>query len=301
MRGNPKFALVMPSTNKPNKHFSVKLKERVVVEKSDYRRPNKLFVLSGIEGNLRQLCKLLMRAKVVDKYLHWTFEDNHLVLIGNCFNSGDEITECLWLVYSLEEKAKREGGHVHFILGNNEIMGINGNWRHLHPHYAVRKNGSSTALYDGNNQLWKWLCTKNIIERIGDMLFVYGGMAKEVLHLNLSVKQINDLTRPHYTQARNNFSDPVLSLLFGNDTSPFGYRGYCLGTASEELVDATLQHFDVQTIITGHPLINRINTFYNGKVFNVNMNHTSGISEGLLISKDRFYRVAIDKKRERIK
>jgi hypothetical protein len=301
MTGTPKFALAMPNAENPGSHFSVRLKERVMIEKSVYRRPKKLFVLSGIDGNLRNLCRLLMKVRVVNKYLNWTFEDNHLVLTGNCFRSGDEVIECLWFIYSLEEKAKKEGGRVHFILGNNEIMGINGNWRHLHPRYAVHRNGTSTALYDGNNQLWTWLCTKNVIEKIGHILFVHGGIAEEILQLNLSVKQINELTRPLYTQAGNNFTDPVTSLLFGNNASPFRYQGYYTGTASEDLIDATLQHYNVKTIITGHSLVSSINTFYNGKVINVNADHASGNSQGLLISKHRYYKISVDGKKQRIK
>ena len=34
------------------------------------------------------------------------------------------VTEVLWLIYSLEEKAKAAGGYVHYILGNHEIMNM---------------------------------------------------------------------------------------------------------------------------------------------------------------------------------
>ncbi len=45
---------------------------------------------------------------------------------GDMFDRGDQVTECLWLVYALEETAKAAGGYVHFILGNHELMNLQG-------------------------------------------------------------------------------------------------------------------------------------------------------------------------------
>jgi len=294
-----KIALQIP--HKAERYFSFLLRQDLANEPSQYRRPKKILAVSDIEGNFHSFVRLLIKAKVVNKYLQWTFEDNHLVVAGDCFDRGEQVTECLWLIYSLEEKARKEGGYVHFILGNHEIMNMNGDWRYVHPKYAERKKGSTTALYDGNNELWKWLCTKNIIEKIDDILFVHAGIANELVQLRLSVSEINKLARPYYTRSGETFADPVVSLLYGGDTSPFWYRGYYLGTASEEQVDATLKHFGVKTIITGHTLIGQVDSFFNGKVININTDHASGNSEALLIRKDEFYRVTTEGKRERIK
>lgn len=297
-----KIDLQLPHPVRTDKYFSLRLKQELANERVEYQRPEKIFVVSDIEGNFRPFCKLLMKAGIIDKNLHWSFENNHLVIVGDCFDRGEEVTECLWLIYSLEDKARRYGGYVHFILGNHEIMNMNGDWRYVHPKYANQsKHGGLTALYDGNNELWRWLCTKNIIEKIGEFLFVHAGIASELVQQRLSIYDINKLARPYYTRAAETFSDPVLSLLYGNDTSPFWYRGYYIGTASEDQVNATLAHFKVNTIITGHTLIGQVDSFYNGKVINVNTDHTSGNSEGLMIRKNNFYRVPMKGKPEQIK
>lgn len=296
-----KIRMSLPNVEQSSNGFSFRIKYRSWNEQCEYTQPKKMFIISDIEGNFRSFHKLLMKAKVIDKYFHWIFKDNHLVIVGDCFDRGEEVTECLWLIYSLEEKAKKDKGHVHFILGNHEIMNMNGDWRYVHPKYAQRTNGSATALYGGNNELWRWLRTKNIIEKIGDILFVHAGVAIELVQQKLSVNEINDIARPYYTKAGETFTDPTLSLLYGSDTSPFWYRGYYLGTASEEQIDATLNHFKVKTIVTGHTIVSRVDSFYNGKVINVNTNHVSGNSEGLLISRNKFYRVPFIGKKEQIK
>lgn len=298
-----KFKISLARPDKTHRHFSFRLKQHLDNEKSEYRHPGKIFVVSDIEGNFQSFYRLLLRNKIVNKYFEWTFSDSHLVVNGDCFDRGEQVTECLWLIYSLEEKAKQQGGYVHFILGNHEIMNMNGDWRYVHPKYAetTKSPKSHTALYGGNEELWRWLRTKNIIEKVGNILFVHAGIANEIVQHKLSIVEINALARPYYTRAGSAFTDPKLSLIFGNNTSPFWYRGYYIGTASEEQVDNTLNHFGVNTIVTGHTLIDRVDGFFNGKVINVNTDHATGKSEALLIRKDKFYRVTITGERERIK
>jgi hypothetical protein len=257
--------------------------------------------MSDIEGNFNSFLKFLIRNEVIDKHLRWIFKNGHLVIVGDCFDRGEQVVECLWLIYSLEEKAQRYGGHVHFILGNHEIMNMNGDWRYVHPTYAQSSKIPFTAIYSGNNELWHWLCTKNIIEKIGDVLFVHGGISEEIFKLNLSVKNINDLARPWYNKAQSEFTEPALKLIFNSDKSPFWYRGYYQQEMTEEQIDAILEFYGVKTIVTGHTMIDRVTPYFNGKVINVDTDHASGNSEGLLVKRDNLYRINRKGKKERIK
>lgn len=299
-----KIAVQVPNAKKQSHYFSFHLEQDLQNERARYSQSKKIFVLSDIEGNFKQLCRLLITHRVIDKSLDWIYGDNRLVVLGDCFDRGEQVTECLWLIYSLEQKARRQNGYVHFILGNHEIMNMNGDWRYIHPKYAFpnKSNHQYSALYAGNEELWRWLCTKNIVEKIGKVLFVHGGISNEMLHLGLSITDINKKARAYYMNARDPLNtDPFLAIAFNSQSSPFWYRGYYLGAANEELIDATLSHFKVNTIVTGHTVISHVNSFFNGKVFNVNTDHASGNSEALLISQRRFFRVGTDGKRQRIK
>ena len=109
------------ATDEPGKTFSFKLKKKLQGEKSEYKKVSKQFVVSDIEGNFRQFRKLLQANGVIDSSFNWTFGEGHLVLAGDFFDRGNQVTEVLWLVYSLEEKAKEAGGYVHFVLGNHDF------------------------------------------------------------------------------------------------------------------------------------------------------------------------------------
>jgi hypothetical protein len=298
-----KFKISLKVPDKEDKYFSFPVKFDLNNEPAQYSQPEKIFVVSDIEGNFNSFFKLLLATKVVDKYLNWIFEENHLVINGDCFDRGEQVTECLWLIYSLEEKAKRVGGYVHFILGNHEVMNMNGDWRYVHPKYAevTKKKRPHLALYGGNAELWRWLGTKNIIEKIGGILFVHAGISEALLETGATLYKINNAARPYYSRANEIFEDKLLSVIFNSESSPFWYRGYYQNAVTEVQLDAILKYFEVNTIITGHTVIPQVSSFYNGKLINVNTDHAIGNSEGLLIKKDKFYRVTPDGNREQIK
>ena len=64
----------------------------------------------------------------MDSACHWTFGKGHLVICGDLFDRGNDVTAELWLLYKLEEEAKEKGGYVHTILGNHEIMNLSGDF-----------------------------------------------------------------------------------------------------------------------------------------------------------------------------
>ena len=123
-------------TDRPAKSFTVKLKDQLVNENTEYPGVNKMFIVSDIEGSFKAFRKLLQSNKIINDDYEWTFGNGHLVLTGDFVDRGDLVTEVLWLIYSLEEKAKAAGGYVHFILGNHEIMNMNGDLRYLNAKYV---------------------------------------------------------------------------------------------------------------------------------------------------------------------
>jgi hypothetical protein len=299
-----KIALQAPYTEKTNRYFSLRLKRHLNIEPAKYPKPGRMLVVSDIEGDFKTFCHVLSRGGVINERLQWTFGDGHLVILGNCFNNDRRTIEYLWFIYALEEKARRKGGYVHFILGNNEIKNLNGDWRYAHPNYAKADPSSgnpSTALYDANSELWRWLRTKNIMEKVGGILFVHGGVGMEVIQTGLSLSELNNLARPYYAAAGGTFQNPVLHMLLSSEQAPFQYRGYYQQGISEREIDMVLRYFKVQTIVIGHTMVEQVSGFYNGKVINVSTDHANGKSEALLTRKRHFYRIDQQGKWERIK
>ena len=288
-------------TDQPGKKFPVKLQKEIKNEKSEYKEVTKLLALSDIEGNFAAFRKLLQGNGVIDSAFNWVFGTGHLVLTGDFVDRGDQVTEVLWLIYSLEEKAKEAGGHVHYILGNHEIMNLNLDLRYLNKKYLENTTllqESYKTLYGNQSELGRWLRSKNIIENIDGILFMHGGISSFVNNQDLSIEKINALVKPFYADSTYDYPQSIDP--FFHEEGPFWYRGYYYGKkrASIQQIDSTLEKFNVDKISTGHTIVSdTISVWYEGKVFNTDVHHVNGHSEALLLENDKFYRANADGRR----
>lgn len=306
-------AVIKTSNEDPANIFEISLKEKLDAEPSIYLQPEKLFVLSDIEGQFVTFKKLLQSNKIIDDKYNWIFGKGHLVFAGDMFDRGLEVTECLWLIYSLEAKAKAVGGYVHFILGNHEIMNLQGNHRYVLDKYKENADllgKTLTQLYDKDTELGRWLRTKNIMEKIGDVLYLHAGISPEINRLSLSITGINDLVRPYFGGDLDSSNNNLL-MLFSTEKgekyyiSPLWSRGYYAAKPNQriniEQLDSTLAKFDVNRIVTGHTIVgDTISVHYNGKVINTDTPHARGKSEGLMIEGQNYYRVNSEGEKKRL-
>ena len=283
------------NTDIPGKTFSVQLKQKLSNEKSEYNGVKKMLVISDIEGNFEALRKLLQGSQVIDENFNWTFGKDHLVLVGDFVDRGVMVTEVLWFIYSLEEKAKAAGGYVHYILGNHEIMNMADELDYVQERYiqhAKLMNKPYMQLFGPNAEIGRWLATKNVVERVGNTLFSHGGISGYMNMLRMPLKELNEITRPFYTDTTYKYSDDRLNIIY-SDFGPFWYRNYYKAPrANITQIDSTLDIYGVRAITTGHTIIaNEIRSLYDGKVFNIDVHHAEGRSEALLIDNGKFWRV----------
>jgi hypothetical protein len=283
-------------TDQPGKTFTVKLKSQLQNEKTEYTRVDRQFIISDIEGNFMAFRRLLQANNIIDTNFNWTFGNGHLVLTGDFVDRGFQQTEVLWLIYSLEEKAKAAGGYVHFILGNHEIMNMSGDLRYLNAKYnesANLLNQSFVLLYGENSEIGRWLRSKNVIEKIGHILYCHAGISAALNRMDLPASKINKLVRPFFADSTYIYNSPEVDTLYG-DLGPFWYRGYYTGAvkASAMQIDSTLSAYKVKQIATGHTVIaDTISILYNGKVLNTDVHHAKGHTEALLIEGGNYFRV----------
>lgn len=291
---NPPLLKVI--TDRKDEHFLVKLKKYVTASPSISSLPSKMVVISDIEGNFKAFRELLQANHVIDDHLNWIFKDGHLVLVGDFFDRGQQVAECLWLIYHLENQSVKHQGQVHFILGNHELMNLTGDTGYVRNKYIANAGYMQvkyTDLYSKDTEIGKWLRTKNIVEKIGNILFVHGGISKDVLNLKMPLEEINTITR-RYMNNREAPPDSITDILTNNSESPFWYRGYYQNFNREKIenvIDQTLTLYQVEKIITGHTLTDDISDHYNGKIINIDTPHAFGKSQALLIENGIYYSV----------
>ncbi|SDY98384.1 metallophosphoesterase [Hymenobacter psychrophilus] len=257
--------------------FSIPLREPAQPEPAIYAEPDRTLVLSDIEGNFAGLEALLRGSRVVDKNLNWSFGNGHLVLLGDFFDRGLQVTECLWLVYKLEHEAARAGGKVHFILGNHERMNLTGHFKYVRRKYRVNADTLQWPYeqwYGPQTVLGQWLRSKNVVEKIGSSLLTHGGLSTEVAALRLPLVQLNAEARAYLQRAA---TDTMLTstqrLVNMPPLSPDWYRGVAQEEVSAADLTAMLKQYEVNRLIIGHTPVTEITALYGGKVLAIDLPH----------------------------
>ena len=282
-------------------NFSVSLKPTIEIEQSTFQMPEKLLVLSDIEGEFEGFRKLLLANKIIDEQYNWKFGKGHLVICGDLFDRGKQVPEAMWLLYKLEQSAKKAGGYVHTILGNHDIMNLSGDLRYLQAKYlesAKLMNTDYMQLYDQQSELGRWLRSKNTIEKIGDFLFMHAGIAPQITELGMPINEINEKCRPFYDKAKKldglpGVADASIAKFFKGATSLFWYRGYFTEPkATEAEVDATLALYKAKKIVVGHTIVEgNVGFYYGGKVLGLDVNQHAGDHQAALFEKGKWYKV----------
>ncbi|MCP4157918.1 MAG: metallophosphoesterase [bacterium] len=274
----------------------------------DIRGVEKIFVISDIHGQYHLFEDLMKGAGIVTSRMHWNWGEGHLVILGDIFDRGEEVTEILWCIYRLQQEAKRKGGMVHYLLGNHELMILRNNHRYLHPKYKYvgeRIPGKNfRQLFLRGTILGDWLRSCNTIMRINDMLFVHGGIHPGLLKMNLSINRINRVIRRNLDRPQEEIkANDMLNFLFRGE-GPLWYRGYFAPgkqypQAKSVQVYDILKKFKAKHIVVGHTTQEHVSTRHDNRVIAVDGGlkfGKKGRGEALYWEKGRFYRVGANTK-----
>lgn len=300
--------------------FSVKLKSSYKDEEHLYPMPKKIIAISDIEGNFTGFYSFLLANNVIDKNCNWIFGSGHLVLNGDFVDRGDQVAQVLWLIYKLEQQAEEAGGKVHYILGNHEIMMLQGNASYADFKYmAAAKRISNISswenatkfLYSPESELGRWLRTKNIIERIGTTIFVHAGLNIQHAAFKMDMETFNQIARKHYgISLRKKYEDPQEELTLNSITGPYWDRSLAMDLKNKLMylvngidVKATTQtelntilaYYQASRIVIGHSIVNDIQVDYHGKVIKIDLKHgqemNSGSTKGILFEQNHVFKL----------
>jgi hypothetical protein len=303
---NKKKAVLTCYVAETDDHFTFHLKDTLKTEPALFSASNQMMVLSDIEGNFKGFKQMLVSAGVVTPLLKWKYGNGHLVLVGDFFDRGLQVTECLWLIYQLEQEAEQAGGKVHFILGNHEIMNLKNDYRYVRKKYLENAELTQMAYstwYTADTELGRWLRTKNVVEKIGNLAFSHGGISWQLAQKKLTLVQINDAVR-NYLNLTNAARPAAEDEIMGRE-GVYWYRGLALQQVDTGKVNEIMQYLGATRLIIGHTVQPKIQSYYNGKVVAVDLPHqensNNGFMHALLVKKGALYAISTDGERRLIK
>tara|TARA_B110000879_G_C11136938_1_gene498550 strand:- start:574 stop:1647 length:1074 start_codon:yes stop_codon:yes gene_type:complete len=280
--------------------------------------PARIVVLGDLHGDWNATIKSLVKAKLIDanNYNKWIGGDTVLVQLGDqidrcrldrgfCHLEGatinDEASDMKILRYFtfLHNEAIKIGGAVYSILGNHEVMNVDGDFR-----YVSRKNllefSKDGTWEDGvkkrrekfkpGNEIANFLaCTRKTALVIGKNLFIHAGIVPEIAN-KYNVNDINRIIALYLFDKlndKNKYSD----LLTNSKTSPYWTR--LLGNLNKR--DDTEKVKEIcDSIFDSGVLTNLLGTDSNHKIERIFLGHTPQIMEGInTMCDDRIYYVDV--------
>jgi hypothetical protein len=189
---------------------------------SPYRieQVRRVVAFADVHGAYDELLSLLRAQGLVDEALRWSGADTHLVSLGDLLDRGPSSRQVLELLMRLEVEARAEGGAVHVVLGNHEVMNITGDLRYVSAaEYAAfagvdddalreaawrqrleREPGAQRAAFDARypagwfahrqafspaGRYGAWLLSKPFVLVVNDTAFAHGGLPPRVAALGL--------------------------------------------------------------------------------------------------------------------
>lgn len=186
---------------------------------------DRIVAISDVHGDYDAMVSTLRNAGVLNDELAWSAGDDHLVITGDLLDRGPDSRKVMDLVRALEPLAAADGGAVHLLLGNHEVMNLVGDLRYVsaaeyaafaedelpaererwYRHHLEQQTLVMDAAADreawedrhppgffghrrafrSDGEYGKWLLQKPLIVVINGTAFVHGGLSPNLADLGL--------------------------------------------------------------------------------------------------------------------
>lgn len=265
---------------------------------------HKIIVIGDIHGDMKELLSCLKLAEVIDDMYNWIGGKAVIVQVGDQIDSCrfdgknqcndpsnynmDEAHDIMILKFmtELHNKAVLAGGAVYSLLGNHELMNVEGDMTYV-SYSNIRKFDNYNGISNGmearkhsflpGNEIANFLaCTRKVALIIGSNLFVHAGIIPEMVYkyndittinMILTLFLLNELDNPHLYKdiITSNTSSPLWTRIFGkNKIEP---------AECNRLLEPMKKVYQVGKIIVGHTpqMSTGIKSKCSGNIWNVDV------------------------------
>ena len=217
-------------------------------------------------GDLDAARTALRLAGAIDEHDHWIGGDLTVVQTGDQIDRGDEEQAILDLLDRLQDEARAAGGALHALLGNHEIMNVEGDFRYvtdggwadfadagividdtdsLVVSLPDEQRPRATAFRPGGRYA-RMLAKRNVAVIIGRTLFVHGGILPD--HVAYGLERLNAETRAWLR------GTGPMPTVYATKDDPVWARQYSDDPDAEDcaLLSDVLATLDCDRMVVGH-------------------------------------------------
>ena len=204
-----------------------------------------IIAVGDLHADLSSAKKTFAVAGITNGDGNWIVKDTIVVQTGDLTDRGPDGKPLLEWVQSLEGQARQHNSQFIILLGNHEVMNLQGDWRYVSQADVASFGGleSRKKAFTPGGEWADWLSTKDAVLQIGDTVFVHGGVSRQ-------------FARPAETLSQ----EVRLAMLGQGDRSilsekgPLWYRGYWRQTETQACEEAqfVLAELKAKRMVMGH-------------------------------------------------
>lgn len=248
--------------------------------KYEYRNVSRIIAIGDLHGDFGVLRRCLEIAKVIDRRGDWIGGDTHVVQVGDILDGGGRGIEYEsdspyeeFKIYDylnfLNSQAQRDGGAVHYMIGNHELMNLMGNFDYVHPaHMLAERN----ELFRPGSYLSQMLaCHSYAVLVINGWVFCHAGLLPQHLEKH-TIRSLNQLLRSILLGEKNihNLSD-YEDWLINSKESVFWNRQYVNNDNRCDMLDKMLKAIKGRGMVVGHTVHDKITSICNDRMFFIDL------------------------------
>tara|TARA_B110001469_G_C9611471_1_gene304171 strand:- start:25 stop:915 length:891 start_codon:yes stop_codon:yes gene_type:complete len=242
---------------------------------------DRIIVIGDLHGDWNITKEIFLKSKLIDLNFKWIAEPKNTIVVqvgdivdrgGRPDTIGDECSE-MKIMDFLDEchsKAKLYGGGVYCILGNHEIMNVVGNFTYSSPMSIQCFGGTQerkNMFKPGGILARRFSCTRNVVLKVGEFLFVHAGIMPK--HLTKNIHEINQEMRNYLTTPNAKYSKEFSDYFLAFEGILWN-RELAVGNPDCNQLQKVLNHFKVGSMVVGHTVQQQgINSKCENKIWKV--------------------------------
>jgi len=236
----------------------------------------RIVVIGDVHGDIARLARALVGVGVINANWEWVASppDTVVVQMGDQVDSASRLPaaetvqweratdlDVVTFMDRLDSVARCSGGRALSLIGNHEMMNLIGDYTYVSPHSLAKTGGAvgRSMQFHPSGAMGQILCKRNVVLKIGPLLFVHGGVLPE--HLDAcgdNLHKLNDVYRRFARQDPLSPADQWLlnnALLFGEGIA--WTRQYTT-PKGQAVVPEVLVRTQSTAVFIGHNTVNDI-------------------------------------------
>jgi len=255
-------------------------------------RYKRIVAVGDIHGDYDKLVNIMQHAKLIDENNDWIANDSIFIQTGDLIDRGDDSKNIFDLLIKIKKQADKHGGQIYTLLGNHELLNMQGDYRYLSPndvaeYGSIENREEAFSLHGEYGSFLRREMDPIVI--IGDTIFIHAGLTSEYAYIGIN--DINErihnllINAPSYEELyefnkQQNYTHPIFSDHLFSDYGPLWTRFLSLELNEKAVcndLDVVFNIIKVNRMVIGHTVQDqgKINTKCNNRLILIDIGLSS--------------------------